>query len=132
MNRRTDLGFLVMAAFAISVLDGRMTLAQSASPSDTAEAVAPIAGDYNSNGLVEQGDLDLVLGNWGKDLTLSPVPNWTNDAPSGIVSQAELDRVLINWGKRASGVVPEPATLSLVLASAIAGFALWRCRKARA
>ncbi len=52
-----------------------------------------IIGDYNSSGQVEQGDLDLVLLNWGK--SLPPVPDgWTNDPPTAPkIDQDDLDRV---------------------------------------
>jgi hypothetical protein len=56
-----------------------------------------LPGDYNGSGLVEQADLDLVLGNWGA--TAASVPaTWVNDPPSGFVDQDELDAVLSNWG----------------------------------
>ncbi len=76
-------------------------------------------GDYNGNGLVEQGDLDLVLQNWGRDTADLGVPGgWINDFPQGLVDQAELDGVLLNWGDTAvpgfdGVVVPEPASLLL-------------------
>jgi hypothetical protein len=76
-----------------------------------------IPGDYNDNGQVEQGDLDLVLLNWGQP----GVPNgWTNDLPMGNIDQAELDGVLLNWGNMAAAGlggaagVPEPASWLLV------------------
>ena len=75
---------------------------------------ALLAGDYSGNGLVEQADLDLVLGNWGADADSVPA-TWVNDPPVGFVDQAELDKVLGNWGSMAPGLatasaVPEPAT----------------------
>jgi T5SS/PEP-CTERM-associated repeat protein len=75
-----------------------------------------IPGDYNGNGLVEQADLDLVLGNWGADAAVPPA-NWINDIPSGFIDQDELDRVLGNWGTsadlRRNAAVPEPASWCL-------------------
>lgn len=84
----------------------------------------PLPGDYNNNGTVEQGDLDLVLLNWGS--AASAVPDtWTNDPPAGIVDQSELDGVLLNWGNTfASSIapaggaalgVPEPQTWALLV-----------------
>ena len=78
-----------------------------------------IPGDYNNSGLVEQGDLDLVLGFWGADSNDVPA-TWTNDLPEGFVDQAELDKVLGNWGAQApglgaAGAVPEPHTWALLL-----------------
>ncbi len=85
--------------------------------------VAGIAGDYNDSGQVEQGDLDLVLTNWGSDVRVTGVPAlWINDLPVGFIEQTELDKVLINWGSttapdfRGLTNVPEPgAGLVLVL-----------------
>jgi hypothetical protein len=85
-----------------------------------------LPGDYSGNGLVEQADLDLVLGNWGADAGSVPA-TWVNDPPVGFVDQAELDKVLGNWGSMApglgaAGAVPEPHTwgLLVVLAATIA------------
>jgi hypothetical protein len=82
-------------------------------------AAAPLAGDYNGNGTVEQADLDLVLLNWGKDGAVPPT-GWTNDLPSGAIDQSELDGVLLGWGKStaAAGLaaaVPEPNTAAMAL-----------------
>ena len=93
-----------------------------------------IDGDYNSSNLVEQGDLDLVLLNWGD--TVPPAPDgWTNPdfqpTPTQI-DQEELDGVLLNWGNTnppavaAAGVVPEPASACLLL---IGGLLLGRLRR---
>jgi hypothetical protein len=87
-----------------------------------------IPGDYNDSGLVEQADLDLVLGNWGANAASVP-PAWSNDLPAGFIDQDELDGVLGNWGANAPAVgaagalgssslrsaqgVPEPSTLLL-------------------
>ena len=81
-------------------------------------AVATLAGDYNGSGSVEQGDLDLVLNNWG-----APRGPWENAQgfTSGAVDQEELDRVLNNWGSSASApsfagiAVPEPAAALLAV-----------------
>jgi hypothetical protein len=75
--------------------------------------------DYDGNGLVDQGDLDLVLLNWGADAAAPPA-GWINDLPSGQVDQSELDKVLLNWGSQAAAglpveSVPEPATAAALL-----------------
>jgi hypothetical protein len=88
--------------------------------------ISTVPGDYNANGFVEQGDLDLVLLNWG--MPAAPPPqSWLSDLPEGMVDQAELDRVLLNWGTigqfgappisapLAGASVPEPATGLLLL-----------------
>jgi hypothetical protein len=87
--------------------------------------VLALLGDYNGNGQVEQGDLDLVLLNWGAGAATPPT-GWTSDLPSGSIDQDELDRVLLNWGNAAAGSalvsagggVPEPASVVLILAAA--------------
>ena len=38
-------------------------------------------GDYNGDGQVEQGDLDLFLLNWGPDAANTP-EDWSNDFPT--------------------------------------------------
>ncbi len=83
-------------------------------------AVAELAGDYNGSGQVEQGDLDLVLQNWGVDATAGPPAGWVNDLPEGLIEQTELDGVLQNWGSSASpdfaaAAVPEPTASLIVL-----------------
>ncbi len=89
--------------------------------------VVVLAGDYNGSGLVEQGDLDLVLQNWGLDTGVGGIPaGWLNDLPSGLIEQEELDGVLSNWGATASPdfggvVVPEPTMAWLVAAGVYAG-----------
>ena len=86
-----------------------------------AAIIDALAGDFNGNGSVEQGDLDLVLNNWG-----GARGDWSNAAgfASAGVDQEELDAVLNNWGGSvlpsfAGLTVPEPA-LGLVLLLPIA------------
>jgi len=95
---------------------------------EAVELVEGIPGDYNNSGLVEQGDLDLVLGFWGSEAGDVPA-TWENDPPVGFVDQAELDKVLGNWGSQAPGLaataaVPEPTTVVMGLLAA----ALLCCR----
>ena len=86
---------------------------------------APQPGDFNLDTQVEQQDLNLLLTNWGA----TTVPGtWT--APfDGLVDQSELNDLLSNWGAGVSGadalgaaetVVPEPATLGLLLLGGLA------------
>ena len=81
-----------------------------------------LRGDANLNGQVEQGDLDMVLLNWGETLGVS----WaTGDLTgNGQVEQADLDLILQQWGTLAAPnfttAVPEPAAaalLALILAT---------------
>jgi hypothetical protein len=68
-------------------------------------------GDFNGNGTVEQGDLDLVLLHWGRDAEDVP-SNWAGPPASGLVDQDELDAVLLNWGLTSTaGSVPASAAL---------------------
>ncbi|MEM8783552.1 MAG: hypothetical protein AAGE65_11950 [Planctomycetota bacterium] len=79
-----------------------------------------LPGDYNASGAVEQGDLNLVLNNWGQ----ATAPGWIAlEQLEGAVDQAELNAVLNNWGARdtpalsESQTIPEPATFALLLGS---------------
>ncbi len=93
-------------------------------------AAAFIPGDYNGSGGVEQGDLDLVLLNWGRDTSTQGVPNgWVNQVPTGLIAQTQLDGVLLNWGNTQSpdfsgSPVPEPGVLGLAYLSLA-----WRGRR---
>jgi hypothetical protein len=96
-------------------------------------ADAFLIGDYNGNGRVEQGDLDLVLLNWGVP-AYSPPAGWTSDLPSGLVDQDELDGVLLHWGTGTpggpsgiGGAVPEPATLTALFVFLAGMVAASRC-----
>ncbi len=86
-----------------------------------------VLGDYNGSGQVEQGDLDLVLLNWGRQTDTQGVPDgWSNDLPDGQIEQTELDGVLLNWGSTSApsfavnpGVVPEPAGFGVLAGLAV-------------
>ncbi|MEM1097280.1 MAG: glycoside hydrolase family 30 beta sandwich domain-containing protein [Planctomycetota bacterium] len=76
-----------------------------------AAAAVGLLGDFDGDGQVAQGDLNLVLNNWG-----GPRGQWDNadGFASSAVDQEELNRVLNNWGTSASpdfsgSAVPEPA-----------------------
>jgi hypothetical protein len=97
-------------------------------------------GDYNCSGAVEQGDLDLVLQNWG-DASPPVAAGWWSQQPGdGFVNQDDLDGVLQNWGDAfvwpaplaaATAAVPEPSSV-LLLAAGAAGLASWRRRRSNA
>ncbi|MEM1026826.1 MAG: endo-1,4-beta-xylanase [Planctomycetota bacterium] len=89
--------------------------------------VAMLPGDFNGNGRVEQGDLNLVLNNWGQAVADPDALGWVNDAPDGAVDQGELNAVLNNWGVAVApsfeGLdVPEPAVLAIFAALAMQRF----------
>ncbi len=77
-------------------------------------APPPPRGDYNRDYRVDQGDLDLVLQNWGADTATRLSWGWTGWQPDDRVTQNELDGVLQNWGALYTpafdgAAVPEPA-----------------------
>ncbi|MEM8781302.1 MAG: hypothetical protein AAGE65_00475 [Planctomycetota bacterium] len=91
-------------------------------------AIGGQPGDFDSSGQVEQGDLNLVLNNWGSDRGA-----WAN--AGGLVStqvdQEELNAVLNNWGATAAPSftanpsVPEPGV------AVLSGLAAWTTRRRR-
>lgn len=97
-----------------------------------------LIGDFNANGAVEQGDLDLVLLNWGN--AAEPLPSgWIGQTPTGRIDQDELDAVLLNWGASepmvAAAAVPEPAAWVTILLLALCGLPAaqraWRAKATR-
>ena len=80
-----------------------------------------LPGDYDHSGEVTQGDLDLVLNNWGTSVDPTAWPEgWLADLPRGVVDQDELDRVLNGWGGSAPpdfrGIaLPEPGLAGVAL-----------------
>ncbi|MEM8494577.1 MAG: PEP-CTERM sorting domain-containing protein, partial [Planctomycetota bacterium] len=78
--------------------------------------IAGLVGDFNDSGSVEQGDLNLVLNNWGQD---APFDSKGDPFATATVDQEELNRVLNNWGSSAApsfagSAVPEPALAAVV------------------
>ena len=81
----------------------------------------PVPGDYDNDGTVGPGDLNLVLFNWDLNDVTS---DWINQRPVGSVGAGELNSVLFNWSSTAS-VVPEPTgwllmAVAVLVASAVA------------
>ena len=81
-------------------------------------------GDVSGDGFVGQGDLNIVLKEWGQHAPLSdPRADVTGD---GFVGQGDLNAVLSYWGESAppqgagSVPAPEPGTLVLLLAGLLA------------
>jgi hypothetical protein len=96
-----------------------------------ASAAQVLVGDYNGSGQVDQGDMDLVLLNWGQSGSDLP-QGWVITPPTGNIDQDELDAVLLNWGALGGlggpSAVPEPSTVALLAMAAAAGLALARRR----
>ncbi|MEM7577469.1 MAG: choice-of-anchor tandem repeat NxxGxxAF-containing protein [Planctomycetota bacterium] len=118
-NERSGLNNAGEIAFSFALTDGRTGVAVWSQG-------GTLAGDYNDSGSVEQGDLNLVLNNWGQDASadddgLVGIPvGWVNDPPEGQIDQEELNRVLNNWGQALppsfgddsnESTVPEPGLL---------------------
>ncbi len=93
-------------------------------------AVVGITGDYDDSGQVEQGDLDIVLQNWGTGTFTGNESNLDGGGPfDGTVDQNELDGVLQNWGSTSApaftgSAVPEPAAAAM-----LGGIALFAGRR---
>jgi len=85
------------------------------------EAAVQLIGDYDGDGFVSQGDLDLVLLNWGDAIAPAGFDEaaLASGGPfDGLISQNELDGVLLNWGNGtapALTAIPEPASGILLL-----------------
>ncbi|TWT48290.1 PEP-CTERM sorting domain-containing protein [Botrimarina hoheduenensis] len=72
--------------------------------------VEPVQGDFNGDGKVDNGDLNLLLGNWGS----ATVPGtWVNGFTAP-VDNGELNALLGNWGFGVGVAVPEPASALLL------------------
>ncbi|MDZ4817573.1 MAG: PEP-CTERM sorting domain-containing protein [Planctomycetota bacterium] len=75
---------------------------------------AAIVGDLDSDGFVGQGDLNLILGNWGQTVGAGG-PLQGDPSGDGSVGQDDLNQVLGGWGSGNPPItpVPEPGTLAL-------------------
>ena len=76
---------------------------------------ANLAADYDNSGRVGQGDLALVLANWGAAVTdgQSPDVNWINDRgiTGTLIGQDELALVLQYWGD-SSAILSQISTIT--------------------
>jgi len=78
----------------------------------------PLVGDLNGDGFVGAGDLDILLGVWNQND--SGVADLNGD---GFIGAGDLDILLGNWNAGtapggSAGVVPEPASLTLLAVAA--------------
>ncbi|MEM1444839.1 MAG: hypothetical protein AAGF84_02185 [Planctomycetota bacterium] len=87
-----------------------------------------LPGDFDGDGLVAQGDLNLVLSNWGTDPTQADtIDDFVITAMlDGLVDQGELNAVLNHWGGAtppdlSGATVPEPASVFALLVFLLAG-----------
>ena len=119
----TDGGSFWLDNLAVEVFLNQAA-ADAVDPTSTNPAPVETAGepgDYDGDGFVGQGDLDLVLLNWGD--TSPPAPaGWVNEQPEGLIGQEALDGVLLKWGNGTAptiAAVPEPASLALVFLAAL-------------
>jgi serpin B len=111
--------------FLLALRDNRteslLFLGRVVRPETDIAAAAIRTGDYNGDGRIDQGDLDLVLLHWGADAATPPA-GWTSELPAVVVDQNELDAVLTNWGQSTAGLqaanVPEPAAWLLLSTAA--------------
>ncbi len=100
-------------------------LTVSGSNVDAGDFNAFPAGDLDSDGFVGQDDLDIVLGEWGQEVSAGSQPDPSGD---GFVGQDDLDIVLGDWGEGNPPIpTPEPATVMLLT---IGGIGLIRRRRA--
>lgn len=88
----------------------------------TVQAIATLVGDYNGDGFVGTADLNLVLSNWGQNVTAGN-KGLGDGSGDGFVGTADLNQILSEWGQSAEpggiamaalAAVPEPASLGLL------------------
>ena len=82
-----------------------------------------LEGDLNGDGFVGSADLDIVRGAWGQSVSGAAAGDPSGD---GVVGSADLDIIRANWGatSSASAVVPEPASILMILLGTIGVFAM--------
>ncbi len=73
-----------------------------------------LLGDANLDGAVNATDLNALALNWQQSSGLWTGGDFTGD---GFVNSADLNALALNWRKTANAAVPEPSSISLVLAA---------------
>lgn len=108
----------VTGEFGSVVTNGVMLTARNVADGVVLEVASAIAGDFNGDGMVDNGDLNLLLANWG---AASVPAEWVNGF-AGTVDNDELNALLANWGEGVNAAVPEPlSAVSVLVAVGIAG-----------
>ena len=103
---------ITLADTATGAWDFQVTAAPSPGPKlvtsgRIADGVIYLGGDLTSDGFVGQGDLDVLLDNWGASVPAGNLPDLSGD---GLIGQDDLDVVLRDWGQGAHAHAPEPIT----------------------
>ena len=78
----------------------------------------PLLGDLDGDRLVSADDLDVILNDWGKTVSLGT--SFVDPTGDGMVNTFDLALVLDNWGRRlpsAASTLYEPTTLSVLAVS---------------
>jgi len=94
-----------------------------------ADQLSIVDGDFNGDGIVDQGDLELVSANWGMSVDAG---NFLlgDGSGDGMVGVADMDIVLAQWGNGTLvspiTAVPEPGTLGVLI---MGGWLLGRRRR---
>jgi hypothetical protein len=71
-------------------------------------------GDANLDGVVNATDLNALALNWQQPSALWTGGDFTGD---GFVDSADLNVLAVNWRNGADAAVPEPSSISLLLAA---------------
>lgn len=118
----------ILSASGLVAQQGEVTSGLSAHVS----AFPPVCLDFDGNCMVGDGDLTLLLANWGQPVP--PIPSgWIGAAPTAPgIGDDELTTLLSTWGQTAQGPLlttptPEPSTALLSLIGLVIA-SRWRRR----
>jgi Concanavalin A-like lectin/glucanases superfamily len=114
-----------------AIFDGALTadqigrLAAGESALTVAMPEPSLTGNFNLSNAVENADLTLLLNNWGATVPPTPAGWLGTPLTTPAVDNDELTALLNNWGatigagSASAAVVPEPATLVLMILAAV-------------
>lgn len=112
-------GYLLAAC--ICCIGGIQPYAHTAT---TAAALTPIPGDINGDGVVNVGDLQLLVAAWGATRT-PPSANWNPKADlnnDGVINVGDLQLLVANWGASVSVTIQkDPLGRSTSLGGQVVG-----------